>query len=179
MYIIFLLWFYFSHVISRKSQVLAMFCLNKIYQVNWKAQFGRCGSWTYLFHLYNRLIPILTFRDILSLSLSPFLFQPLSFKPPSVSLPLFLSPHFFLVPLAHFVFFISIIPFEVSFTPPYSYNFKNSHFLTMIPPMDIAMLDFSPLYQSSFKNLSVWACIFQSFLSILFWIHATRHQNCS
>lgn len=57
LYIIFLLWYYFSHLIFRKSQVLAMFCLNKIYQVNWKAQFGRYGSWTHLFHLYSRSIP--------------------------------------------------------------------------------------------------------------------------
>ena len=164
-----------------------MFCSNKIYQVNWKAQFGRYGSWTHLFHLYNRLIPHLYNKLIpshvqgysLSLFLPFSLIQPLSFKPPSVSLPLFLPPHPFLVPLLHFVFFISIIPSEVSFTPPYSHNFKNSHFLTMIPPMAIAILDFCPLYQSSFKNLSVWACVFQSFLSILFWIHATRHQNFS
>lgn len=94
--IIFLLWFYFSHLTFRKSQVLAMFCSNKIYQVNWKAQFGRYGSWTHLFHLYNRLIPHLYNKLIPShvqgYSLS--LFLPFSLIQPLFQTSLRLSPSF-------------------------------------------------------------------------------------
>lgn len=94
-----------------------------------------------------------------SLSLSPFLFPTSLFQASSVSpafSPLFSSPSFPVLSLT-LSFFISL-----SFgyhSPPYSYNFKNSHFWPWFPLWLLPCWTF-PLYTEALLSSSVWACIF-------------------